>query len=450
MNNPLYQIMGLPSEEDEQVPALPFGGMQGQQLADYIKANPGPVATTGINPNNIPVQTSDDTEEETQPEDAFTKLAKRYKDKISQKSEPTTSSSVQDIINKLNNGLHNQDLGEAQKASNLNTFLANAGKGVNQILGGGFHTKLDNSGYDSLAKTANAPVEQVLTDQKVAEEQLKQQAAVHKLAEETMGDDPNSDKSQTMRDLIKKLQPGLKISDSATANQLSSQFPIIEKIWQAEQNAKTRQAVLSATLGAKQGKESSKAYEDVGKQIEAFKSRGIGKTAYTADYRVNNAYSLLNEYKDHLNDMPAGQVELFAQEMAQLAKGGIAGEKEVAAILPPSVASKVSVGLGKLLNNPTGAQMGEFLQTYKPYLDDIQKNARNQIGQNITNVINSKKHTLSPELIQELKDNPNYKMYTEQSTVDHSNDPRVDAFMQANGIKDKEKAIKILKENGRL
>lgn len=123
---------------------------------------------------------------------------------------------------------------DAQSAANMGTLTAQLGK-AGALIGSGIGagitrpTEIDNKIFDT-----NMAVAQQLP------EQFKQRLEMSK-------QDPNSDMSQTARDFIKQ-SLGINIPDNISAAQLKEQFPVIEKLLAARENAKMRAFMANQNL----------------------------------------------------------------------------------------------------------------------------------------------------------------------------------------------------------
>lgn len=353
------------------MPEQPDYGIDSPEV-DRIKAMLASSQTSSVAPS----QPLPDTEESNQglenvaptprsPADILAKLQ-------SLKTSPTKNAPpVQDVLSRLL-GQSREDLSEAKQQRNQLQLLANlgqAGSTVGQALTP-LAPKQDASNFwNTLREQAQQPVSDLKTQQALSQGVLQGQKLQADTSTEMSQSDPTSAVSKIMRDLYKQ-ETGRTADESLAYADLEKLAPSLSRLAAAKQNLENRKMLLSAKGDEKQ----NTAIKDVQNMIESSRGARDVQSAKETTRLINNAQSLLAEYPD-LNQMPKAQVALFAQELAKIAKGGVAGEAEVREIMPHSVASQIMSGLSTLQGDPNGAQLGEFLKTYQPYLETIKKNS---------------------------------------------------------------------------
>ncbi len=244
-----------PPAPANQIP-LPNGGMDGQALADYIKANPGPVATTGNNPAN----TKDSEDEEDDKDIKGPKLASAAKAKDDSDEDEDEDDEEEDAATSKvkpsnpsdpnatpqNRQLTLQDLQNAQKRDNLIG-------GITGLLGGSRARDI----YDKHSGVAQ--LQQQLQSQG---EITKNTLAQYQLADEKEKNDVNSGASTLARNVLlsSAKQAGIQLGDISkmSASSIEKQFPSVAHLIDTQANAqqraeaaKDRNAMLQLNLGNK-------------------------------------------------------------------------------------------------------------------------------------------------------------------------------------------------------
>lgn len=399
-------------------PALPNGGMEGDALAQYIKANPGPQATIGNNPAN-PTPTpsapaaaapAPESDEEDDTEDSTAKSPASILSKLqSLKANPTKNPPpVQDVLSRLLGQSQDQMQTAKDQRDKLQLFaaLGQAGSTVGQALTP-LAPKQDYSKfYDLLQKQAEQPVSDLGAQQALQQGALKTQMLKGQTTTEMSQSDPNSDVSKVMRDLYKQ-ETGKDAPDGMAYADIAKLEPALARMASAKNMLAMRQDALKTKGEEKQ----ANALKDTQQMIETARGAKDVQNARETSRLIDNANSLLSGYPN-LNDMPAAQVSLFAQELAKIAKGGVAGEAEVKDIVPPTIASGLMKGLGQLENKPEGSQLAAFLQEYKPYLDTIKTNSQKLVTDRTERILKVQTPRLGIDNVKLMRD-----VYNPQSTA---------------------------------
>lgn len=292
-----------------------------------------------------------------------------------------------------------------QNAANTN-LSAGIGKAADLIGAAMAHTGTNNAVYDDLEKNADNDEKNVLNQDKLESDNLKDQELSRKLKDETDSNNPSSPKSVAYREqaneMLKQLgSPGL--SNNVSATDLEKQLPLIYKRIEMKENAANRSVAREGIQSSKDMMLQSNVIKDTQNMIETARGAKDVQNAKETMRLVNNARSVLQEAPNgDLNQIPQAQVALFAQEMGKIAKGGVAGHEEVRDIMPSSVASRLMKGLSDLENNPNGAKLGAFLQTYQPYLDDVYNNSHQLVGDRMNRILQGQGLRLPPHMRQDF------------------------------------------------
>jgi hypothetical protein len=250
---------------------------------------------------------------------------------------------------------------------------------------GGF--KPDYAVNAEIAQQANNPVNNILQQRQAQEGQIATALKLSDFNDKSQQQDPNSPLSQSARAMALQLNPQLqKAPDFKTMDYeaIVKLQPMVDTSLKAQAVALQRQMMM----GYKQNQAESKAEFDAPNKISNFiNNRGATKLAADADRRVDNLTSLVALYPN-LDNMPQNQVHLFTDELAQIATGGVAREGSTAQLMSPTLLSGMKQLLSKGTDNVTGAEMGNFLKEYQPYLQDLQQNARAYVGDQIKPLVN--------------------------------------------------------------
>lgn len=113
---------------------------------------------------------------------------------------------------------------------------------------------------------------------------------------------------------------------------------------------------------------------------------------------IDSAKELVKPFKGREDEMSAKQVELFVQEVAQIAsKGGTgdAGSREE--LRPETIQAEISKIRSKYENKPGPAQLGAFVRQYAKYLDDLQGAHTKTVNKYQRQKYDGYQHLLSPE-----------------------------------------------------
>lgn len=462
-------------------------------------AQPAPVALPDLDKEEAPKAEADDKDEEDTEDKPKKKLDIKdalfqqiYK-KLNEQDQNDAPSNLEALVKKYQSlqtpipspasiNFHGDSIGsvenlqKAQDASRLNSLVAGLGQSSDLLSAGLNRTGGPSAAYHTfseMAKTANQPVEE-----------LQQKIAMEK-------NDPKSSYSAGMRDFLTKTF-NIPISETTSANDLEKIQPALAKLYEQKQNrdskaldaaiaASTKQStasgnqidrLLNTAAILQKGEETNAAratqvedkkqqktasdqahaLKDVSDQVQRLQSRGASKIAAQNELFANNALSLVDQYPN-LQDMPKAQVELFMQEVAKIAKGGVATSGELHGLLPNSLIGNLQAVAGKLLNEPTGAQAQNYVNEMIPYLKDLKANSQKYLGTQVNNILESNKSRLKPEDYQNLQSVHQPYLDAFKGAGDASKaaqakqDPKIAEYAQAHQLS-YQQAQKILKARG--
>lgn len=241
------------------------------------------------------------------------------------------------------------------------------------------------------------------TPQKQAQVDTANKLATQRQQEQSAMLDENSDESKATYQNIKARYDALPLGDSSTIPQgksgqwykdfyetphLADAEKMNNAIQVANANAKGKLDVANVNAGSRFGaasnrndatnaKQSNKAFTDMTNSVENFRGNKAVGNAADALRAVGNAQELIKEYPD-LNQMPQAQVGQLGEELAKIAGGGSASEGGRKEVNTSTYASQFQNFMSKAGNQPTGAQLGDFIQNNSKYLDGL-KQANQQI-----------------------------------------------------------------------
>lgn len=407
----------------------PNGGMNPQQLAAEIASNPGPIATTGTNPNNsgpddkfvdqskspISAPDADDSDDDEATPAAKAVVSPSPVSALLSKMQaaqptPQATSPGQDPNAALN------QLVQAQKQAQANTMLANLGK-AGETIASGFSRgayKPNDAFYDGLTKQAQAPVEALQAQQAFKGTQTEQALKNYALADEQEKNDPNSGASNLARSVLTSSakQAGMNLGDVSklSASTIEKTFPSVAKLIDTQQQALTRRDIAEqnnlyrqSMLGNKQDQQQQKTFNQTGQQLEQMRGSPAVAQAEKDLYSSQKANSLATMYGDP-NKLSQSQVQLLAAEVGKIAAGGVSSDHALQGITPNSFQGRMSQYTTNLTNNPTAANAAAFVKQFQDYTGALAKDAQGVITDRYGRILNdAKKSQLTPDQYSALK-----------------------------------------------
>lgn len=373
-------------------------------------------------------------------------------EKSAPSEEPQASSAGTSILSALsanaNPLANNQALVDAQKKQSELQMLANLNRSGAQIAQGLTRTEkpLDTSVADSIERESKQPVGNYL-----------QQVEFQK-------QDPNSAVSKQLKNFFEDTFK-MKLPDGISAADIEKVIPNATKLietkqqkqmmfdFKASENQKNRDLKqdLAETAGSNKATAAqSKAKQEAMTFLESSRTTPDVRQALLDRYSASKAELLLK--KKDLNSLSSNEVQLLASELGKIATGGVPTSEELKALTPNTLMGVLSKEYSKVINKPTPANAGAFLQRYKDYLGDLKKNANSVISNKVGRVIEAKKRELGPDAYNDLQET--YKDMLNPDAVDeqqsknadndaeavawaqkNSKDPRAQQILQLHGIK---------------
>jgi hypothetical protein len=452
----------LAAAQPQAAPVLPNGGMSGAALQAYIAQNPGPVATTGNNPaaNATPAPPAPPA-----PAGAATpavnpiaaaQMAKinamqpaapgapaTVTQQMAPQPAPQPAPSQADTLGSLMqqmgydpNALKNAQAQQRQmQQANMGAM---AGKEIAAAMSRGGY-KPNFTANEQLNQMAALPVQQVMQQQQVAMNAVKQGMDLSDLQDKVQARDPNSKPSQAARGILLSTFPELAQNpnfanmdyetirgmapniENALSNQTKMAYMNMnaQERMQAVQYRSDTQAQIAADRAQqqaamqqqKQDQDSDKAASDMTTKFGQMMRRKDLANASDADRRVDNLLDIVSQYPD-LNQMPREQANTFAKEAEQIFSGGRAHEGSTKEIIPTTLMGGLQNLLSKGTNNVEPAQVGDFVREYLPYMQSLQQNSRAYIAGQLQPVTTAYKPRIKPDMYNSLVNDPdNYGKY---------------------------------------
>lgn len=328
------------------------------------------------------------------------------------KPAPTTQPSALDALTKmLNFEANGQQSGMADAIDKQNEALRDAK--TNRYLGliGAGAAKLNpaatgvESDYERAFKESGLPIEQY---QKIQADQEN---------------DPRSGISSGMRDYLKTM--GVNVSPNATAGQMKQVVPFIFKDVEAKQaqqakheDIKARSADLAQRRreGDQRHQESmaqtqanrdiirqdkfdkkfDNSRENFYKQFNSFRGNIAVQRASEGLRNSEMAMQIINANPDY-NQISHQDYNLLTSEIAKIATGGAATEASAHDVRAQTIMSKAKEFWQKVKGSPTGAELGDFVQKNKEYLQHLNEVNDRYVNEFHADTYRGYKKSLRPE-----------------------------------------------------
>lgn len=321
-------------------------------------------------------------------------------------------------------------------------------------LGGGSPVKVDNSFYDKFDEHAGQGEKDILTRRAGKDAELKRQSMMNDLNDENSMRDPSHPISIALREGAKLA--GLKVPDNVSGKMLKDSGINLGTLLNAKMMADARREAAAERAEARkesndlkrekfdqQLKENEqKAAKDFSQFIEKDDQMKLFKKEAVALGQVDN---LIGAIKSG-NTVAAGA--LGAKMARAMGEVGVLTTEDVARYVQSGALARGSADkLNKMLTGkPTNATLEEIKQISSILQDSYKSKVQPIYDKYATRL--SRIYDIPLEKAYYVMDLPEPGMKKDSSSV--KDDPRIDQFMQANGIKDRKEAIKILKENGKI
>ena len=359
----------------------------------------------------------------------------------------------------------------ANAQSNRNSLLQNLLfiKAGNTIAQGSLGNKVNDNYLSDNMTLAGKPVEDILARHKeqrdAREEENKNKKAIieeHKAVLDNVSDeakaDPDSELSKGVRDFVRSM--GMDVSDSVSYSQLDKLVPNITSKYQTEENRASRKEVHQMMMQQRQDGLDEKNK----KQLDTVLDKDFKGLAKDFDTQLASSRSGMGQLQKQLNTSKALQKlmdggDMTSQEMRELATGQnalIGGSNAVSQIehmdypsFQRSIAEQMSRATGKMVT----IDSPEYKQRIQGLIDREDGRIRDQMKANMD--FSLKKY---PKLIKSEDRKPDVDALIDAKMnemkaggkKEDNTDEKVSRFMKDNNITDKDEAIKILKDHGKL
>lgn len=276
-----------------------------------------------------------------------------------------------------------QDLAAAQKKASTDQLLAGLARAGGTLAHStyGNTTPMNEAPYDAMDAAANSPVQNVLTAQKSAAQEVGTQSAIQAAGKQTERDDPSSVPSQVFQQLVKKTWPG-KFTDEQLSNIAASDADLISKPLELDEKIKERQQEHSDTQSTKATDNQAKAYTSMRKDLETFRGNQSAQQAAVAVQNADKALALTNSTPTPQN------LALLADEMGKIAMNGVPSESGQKALLPNNLYTKAAEWKAWATGHPnaSAADVTEYLNNNRDYINQVRKISADTLHSYRTNI----------------------------------------------------------------
>lgn len=382
---------------------------------------------------------------------------------------------------------------DAQQRSNNIAGLMMMLKGSERAGAGFARTKSDPNFVDEMKGLVNRPVEDVLTQRKVASDTVDLDIKKFNYAFSKDKDDPASPSSNFYRDTMKEFsqQSGinLKIPDNLSAAEMEKIYPNIINIVNAKEARDAKLIAMKAAGEVKLNDKMAKRAQLMTEATDPAKARAgvlskVESMINSAD-RIDRLFTQFPNY-----NIPAAQTEELAAATAGLISGGNPqSQAQINGLIPHSMVGNANKIASWVTNDPKGMQQMKFMKLmHETALRERQVAETQRDGyyaQRIASFQDLRKADqptwetkvraagMDPEQFDEqglyipmknekgiLKratllnnrdaDAPHVPGETKASGLSKEQEAGVSSFMKANKITNKDEAIQILKKAGKL
>jgi hypothetical protein len=244
--------------------------------------------------------------------------------------------------------------------------------------------------------------------------------------------------AQQRTELTNKTKSDIAEANRQAENQRAQAKNAIE---QQKANAQTSSAESNKELKSQASQDRALAQSKT--MLESARGNPAAAQAEKDLYATSKIDSLFKLYPDP-NKIPQAQVNLALQEIAKVATGGVPTGHEMDALQPGTPESKLQQLYGKLQNQPTPANLGDYLNEFKKYTGALKGDAQKVIQDKYGRIIESSKKQLGDDNYNSLKDqylnrfnSPEVHPQDSQAldwAKKNPNDPRSAQILKINGI----------------
>jgi hypothetical protein len=398
------------------------------------------------------------------------------------KTELAPETSLQDILSKLTQAPQQDDLVDLQNQRRDNLSTLGYIKAADQAAQGMLRKESSPDFLKDQQTMASLPVEDLLQQRKQQAEKQdldfkkrnqaigelqadvglkKSKYDIAKLEEDLNNtkemNDVSSDVSNFFRSVAK--QSGYDVPENVSATQLKGLLPELSQSADRKLKYEALNAQKQLALQERADKQETKAVQDLEKMYDVSKLRTNTAVGKLLENRNNMAKieAIMDQYRGSGDQANA----LIVKEAAGAINRVITGSNSLGAFehfVPRNILMDKAKFADYFTSKLNPAQQGAFMNTVQNLLDrEKQLNGallKKQFDYNspIIQQYDKKYNGLGTKTLDSVMKRLELEKAGEHSASveDHSNDIRIDSFMKKNGISDRNEAIQILKENGKL
>lgn len=329
-------------------------------------------------------------------------------------------------------------------------------KGANQIGAALARQKPDDNYVKDFMDLAKAKPQDILTKNKEARDasrfNIDQKKLLFELGDKERENDPNSDVSKAFREYARSYveQAGstIKIDDRLSMADLQKQMGIIGNSISAKMAQDARKEAMAMNTSAKH--EATKEKQDI-KNLDYLERMNKQMRESDGFKAAKISDGIVTSLEDALKN-PSAIKEIAAtyESVKSLDPSSAVREAEVGLLQQGlSLREKLEALKSKATSNPR-IYGNEFLKKMKEYAEFKRELSKRLYEKEFAASKNlAKKKGLSDQDIEDL-DPMTYMKNSQSQATQPESDPRIDAFMKKNNISNREEAIKILKQAGKL
>lgn len=167
---------------------------------------------------------------------------------------------------------------------------------------------------------------------------------------------------------------------------IGSAIPEINKFQTEELRLRAIETGTKADAAATKAQEKQDAlYTEASTKAEQGRGNTAFQTARTNLLNIGSAKRMMSEYSN-LDNISNQNVALLNGEISKIANGGVASQHSQEALAANTLASNWEAFKSKIIGEPTGANLGEFIKQNRDYLDALQVNNQAVVNQHIRGV----------------------------------------------------------------
>lgn len=299
----------------------------------------------------------------------------------------------------------------AQKQANNNSLWTGLGRAAATLSTGlaGSNQPVNQQPFDAMESADQAPVQNVMNQQKNLSDSLKIQDQMAEAAKTQAAADPDSPQSIAAKNLIKRLYPGK--FDDATLDKMSANDigDSIMKPLELDQKVKAAQQAHSDKIADRmQGandRQAAKADADHEKYVQHIEDSESKWRSDPASTRFDSMLSaattgkaMIDKYRGREDDMPIQDIHALVSDRLKAITGATPTEQEISAQMPNTLKTRYAGAKSFLTGSPEGAGAGDFVKNIDSSFQEMEKTARQGLQNRQATVASS------PRLSQDERD----------------------------------------------